>query len=423
MTTLTTAQTAAPAAAARGPITLDTGSRAPGGGPDAVLAAARSLVPGVLAERDAIERERCLPPALARRLTEAGLFRLFVPRPHGGLEVDPLTAMGAVEVLAAADGSVGWVLGTNNVGGLLTAWLPADAGWSIFGPDPGHAAVAGALVPRGRAVPVPDGYRVSGRWPYVSGVAHSTWLTLSCVVADDAGPEGPSVVRTFFVPTADGRVVDTWDVMGLRGTGSHDVVIEDVFVPHDRAFSLGGPPRREGPLYAFPARGLGAAMLSAMCLGVARGAIDGLIAMAAEPGPGALLRERPAVHARVAEAEALVGAARGWLHGSVRETWDTVASGGEATLEQRSRLRLAATHATDSAVRALDLLYAAGGASALYARNPLERRFRDVHAAAQHFGLQPWIYEETGRLLVGLPPGPGSAQRSRSPPPWPTPTA
>lgn len=391
-------------------------------GPDrvALLAAARAMAPRIRAVRDEIEDRRRLPLPLVRAMARAGLFQLLRPRALGGLETDPLTFLALIEEVARADASAAWLLMTNN-GGLVAAWLSDRAGRTIYEADP-DAVVGGTLVPRGQALPVEGGYRISGRWPFASGVQHCAWMAVACVVVDGAGqplpgPLGRPQVRACFVPAPACTVLDTWSVGGLRGTGSHDILIEGHVVPEELTCTLDAPPDRPGPLYAFPAWGLGAAAMATVCLGAARGAVDALVALAGGAGPagaaetpppggraGPPLGERPLLHAQLAQAEAHLGGARAFLLETVGEVWGTVCAGRTPSPQQRVRLRLAATHAGDGAVRAVDLANTAAGSAALYTRNPIERAFRDVHAAVHHFNLQPWTYEAAGRAILGLPP-------------------
>ena len=382
----------------------------------ALLAAARALTPAVRAARHAIEGQRRLPPALVQAMTAAGLFRLLRPRSLGGLEVEPQTHLALIEEVARVDASAAWLLQTNN-GGLVAAWLDPAGARAVYAGDP-DAIVGGTLVPRGQALVVPGGYRISGRWPFASGVEHCAWMAVAAAVVDGAGqpalrPGGAPEVRACFIPAGAYTILDTWSVGGLRGTGSHDILVQDVFVPRELSCVLDGraPAGHPGPLYAFPAWSLGSAALATVCLGAARGALDALIAQAqVEPGaappgmpPAPPLRERAALHAQVGRAEALLGAARAYLLDAVADAWQTALAGRPIGAPQRARIRLAATHAGASAVQVVDLAESAAGSAALYTTSPLERAFRDVHAAVHHFNLQPWTYEAAGRVLLGLP--------------------
>src|SRR5712691_8759219 len=206
---------------------------------DTLVDTARALGPQIWAYRDDIERDRRLPPALVNALASADMFRLLVPRALGGLEVDLLLALRIFEELAKVDGSASWAVMIGN-SGLFTAWLEAEAGAEIVGADP-CSPMGGALAPTGRAIEVQGGYRVTGRWAFASGCEYSTWLLGGCQVYDGdqtrVGPTGEPEVRTLYFPRADCEVLDTWSVGGLRGTGSHDFQVHDVFVPRGRSFS------------------------------------------------------------------------------------------------------------------------------------------------------------------------------------------
>jgi alkylation response protein AidB-like acyl-CoA dehydrogenase len=376
--------------------------------PRCLIEAARELGPLIRECAEQIERDRRLPRPLVRAMADAGLFRTWIPETLGGGERDPLTLIRAVEELARVDGSVGWCLMIGASTATLAGYLPESGAREIYGSDPG-VVTGSALMPRGRATPVAGGYRVSGRWSFASGSQHCSWLVGHCVVLDGDQPrldgDGRPVSRLMFLPAADYQVIDTWSVGGLRGTGSHDFAVTDAYVPHDRTLAFGDAPVQPGALYRFPLFGLMASVVSAVALGISRGAIDALVELAGSKSPvntRNLLRERAMVQVQVAQAEALTRSARALLFETVGDVWETVSAGREASLEQRTILRIAATNASQAAAQAVDLMYNAAGASSIYTTSPLERAFRDVHTATQHALVQPIQYEAAGQLLLGL---------------------
>jgi len=219
-------------------------------------------------------------------------------------------------------------------------------------------------------------------------------------------PSGAPDARLMLFPAGEARIIDTWTVAGLRGTGSHDIAVEDLFVPHERSFSLVTDPSLHArPLYAFPMFGLLALGIAAVTLGIARGAIDDLVELAGAKTPTysrRLLGERATVQADVARAEAVLGSARALVFETIDEAWARAQSDGAIDVRARARLRLAAAHAATAAARAVDLMYDAGGGTVVYASSPLQRRFRDVHVATQHVLVAPATLELVGRILLGL---------------------
>jgi alkylation response protein AidB-like acyl-CoA dehydrogenase len=293
--------------------------------------------------------------------------------------------------------------------GLVGGYLPAEGAREIYG-DPLSVA-GGVFAPKGRAVAVDGGFRVTGRWPFASGCTHCDWLMGGCVVLDGDAPRllpnGMPDVRLLLAPATTFTIHDTWHVSGLRATGSHDIELDAVHVPAERGASVfSDPPVQPGPLYAFPLFGLLALAISAVCLGIARGAIGDLVALAGgkiPTGGRRTLAERATVQAEVARAEAAVRAARALLDEAIGEAWERAAADGSVDTHLRAGLRLAATHATTAGVQATEAAYRLGGGSAIYDSSPLQRRLRDAHAATQHMLVAPATWELTGRVLLGLP--------------------
>jgi alkylation response protein AidB-like acyl-CoA dehydrogenase len=375
--------------------------------PASPIAAARELAPRIRAAADVLEAGRRLPGDLVAAMAGAGIFRMCVPRSLGGGELEVVDMLETIEELARADGSAGWCAMIGATSGLVSAYLPGPFAREIYA-DPA-LVTGGVFAPSGKAIAVAGGYEVSGRWAFASGGEHCAWLMGGCVVSDDGAPRllasGAPDTRMMLFPAAEVEVIDTWTVSGLRGTGSHDIRVAHVFVPAGRSVSLiTDPPREPGPLYRFPVFGLLALGIAAVALGVARRAIDELAALAGGKTPSGSRRrlaERAVVQVQVSEAEAAVGAARAFLHAEVARAW-AAACAGTIALDQRARLRLAATYATASAARAVDAMYNAGGGTAIYATSPLQRCFRDVHVVTQHMMVAPATYELVGRILLGL---------------------
>jgi indole-3-acetate monooxygenase len=362
-------------------------------------AAVRGLTEPVRERADEIEAGRRVPPDLAAAFADAGLFRLCVPRSLGGIEADATVLFECIEEMSAADGSAGWCLMIGATTAVLAPLLPEAAAKEIYGSDP-TVVTGGVLAPRGKARAVDGGYRVTGWWPFASGCQHCAWLTGGCL-------DGDGNFRMAFFPATDVEIIDTWKVSGLAGTGSHDIAVDDVFVPSERAIALfTAEPREQGPLYRFPIFGLLGLSVASVALGIARAAMDDLIALATKKTPtmsSQPLAERNATQAEVARARASLLAARAFMFDEVGKAWDRAAAGHEFDLEQRVRLRLAAVHATRTAADVVDEMYDLGGGTSIYATSPLQRQFRDVHAVTQHIVVAPATYELAGRVILGIP--------------------
>ena len=348
------------------------------------------------------EQARRLSEELVRGLREAGLMRAGAPAQLGALEAPPAVTLACAERIARGDASAGWCVSIACTSSLLAGWMPEPGAAEVLGSADDVAA--GVWAPRGRATPVDGGLRVSGRWAFCSGISHSDWLFAGCVVENGEG-EDPQL-RVVALPTGELEILDTWHTGGLRATASNDAVAEDLFVPSERVLSLlGAEPRLDERLYRFPAFGYFALSIAAAALGNARGAIDDLLELAAGKvglGQTRTLAERPATQAAVAQAEASLRAARSLYYEAIDAAWAAAADGPVET-DLRLGLRLAATHAVQSAAEVSRSMYDLGGGSAIYERSPLQRRFRDAHTATAHFQVSLPTYELMGRVLLGLP--------------------
>jgi alkylation response protein AidB-like acyl-CoA dehydrogenase len=373
------------------------------------LNAARALRPTIRSLRHETEETRRLPSSIVHGLINAGLCRLTVPHSLGGREAEPLVGFEVYEELASAEASVAWIAWNNALPGLLSRHLSHVVRTELFADS--RWLFAGSTRPSGRAAMQAGGFRVSGRWALVSGCELADWLSLLCVITDDGEPKmlatGVPEMRMAYVPKGSYRIVDTWHAGGLRGTGSHDVVVDDIFVPSERTFSLEDPDDIDRPLYRMPFAPAMGVWCGAICLGIARAATDTLLELGAskvpvDPGPG--LRDRPAVQAMVASSAAALEAARLLLRDALGELWAACSRGTPVTDALRARVWGSILHTARTAKTVVTSMYEAAGASALYIDCPIERAHRDIHAIMQHIVLQPMWMEEAGRVRLGLKP-------------------
>jgi alkylation response protein AidB-like acyl-CoA dehydrogenase len=343
---------------------------------------------------DETEAGRRLAPPVVAALRDQGLLRMAVPAVYGGPEVPAGEALARAEAIARADASAGWCVSIHVTSSVLAAYLPPDGAVEVLG-DPGSVA-SGVWAPTGSAARVDGGLRVSGRWAYCSGIDQADHLFAGCLLDGT-----PHVVA---IPRGELEILDTWHTTGLRGTGSHDTVAHDVFVPTDRVLSIAAGPIVDAPLYRFPIFGFFAASIAAAALGNARGAVDDFVALATvKVGQGSrrTLAEKPAAQSALAEAEASLRAARGLYFTAIADCW-AAAVEGAVSVELRRDLRLACTFATRTSVAVVDALHDLAGGTAVYESSPLARRFRDAHAATAHFQVNLATYELLGRLLLGV---------------------
>ena len=328
-------------------------------------------------------------------------MRAGAPASLGAPQASPQVMLRCAEEVARGDASAGWCVSIAATSSLLAGWLPADGAEEIFGER--ETIAAGVWAPRGVAREVDGGYVVSGRWAFCSGINHSECLFGGCVVQS---ADGAGVPRVLGMPTSELEVLDTWHTLGLRGTGSHDAVADGLFVPSNRTLWLLEPPASDAALYRFPIFAFFAMSISAAALGNARGAIEDLTELAADKvtlGSSRTLAQRPATWSTVAQAEATLRSARAFYYQAIEDGWAAAEAAAELTVELRTGLRLAATHAVRTAAEVVREMHDLAGGAAIYAGSPLQRRLRDAQTATAHFQVNAATWELTGRILLGQP--------------------
>jgi alkylation response protein AidB-like acyl-CoA dehydrogenase len=335
---------------------------------------------------------------------------MTLPCALGGAELNPIEQFEVCQAAARLDASVGWCVMIGSDAGYYSAWLDDGATEELW-PRP-DAITAGWLAPAGKAVEVDGGYRVDGRWQFGSGCTHADVIAGGCLVLDASGDVKPSPypdvsVETLvaLMPASAVDIEDTWHTTGLAGSGSHDYVATDVFVPVDHTFDLlHDAPRRSGPLYAYNAMFF--SNLAAVPVGAAEAALETFVELAGTKvvmPAMTLLREEARVQQAVAEAQALVSSGRAWAVEVLGELWDRLGAGESPDEQLRARYRLSAMHACRSARMAVQLLYEAAGSSAIYATSPLDRALRDQMTIAAHLIASSRNLEPAGRVVLGLP--------------------
>ena len=369
------------------------------------LDVAKGFVPKILDASRVISESREIPPRLASEMAEEGLFRLYIPKSVGGFEIDYLEFLELVAVIAEADGSVGWCFNQNNVLSTLSAFMPKELAQEIWS-DPTVVLSNGPPVSP-TAISVEGGYRLSGRWNFSSGSRHAKWVVALSpikgrVLEDGESPE----MRNMMIPKEEVEFIDTWDVNGLRGTGSFSFTAKDLFVPESHSFIEGVPPREEGPIYLIPKSLLFCSGFATTALGVARGALNDVIQLssAKTPQEQELLRKQPFVQREIGQAEAIWRSAKLYLRDSAEAVWESAVKERIIPLERRINLRLSSTHAIREAIKVADIAYSLSGATAIFETSPIQRRMQDVKVIAQQIQGRMSHYDTAGQFFLGLDP-------------------
>jgi indole-3-acetate monooxygenase len=376
-----------------------------------LLTTAQAMMPRIQSLAEEIEQQRSLPAALTQELAEASFFIMGVARAMGGPEADPITATRVIERLSMADGATGWVTMIAATASFwATAFLTDEVACQLFAPAT-KVMMVGGTIPNGRAVKTAGGYRLSGQWPFASGCQQATWLASSAWVFEHDVPlldaNCQPAWAVFLTPASTCRILDTWHVTGLRGTGSHDYIIDDAFVPAHHSFPHPTQASSPRPERHYACLGVVVAWMAAVPLGIARAAVEAfkhLLHTKQDRRANCPLAEDAEKQRAVAQAEVLVGSARAYLYETLTLVWAVIQAGESLSMTLRGQLRGACTHAVQASIQAVDTAYTAAGGTAIYARSPLDRYFRDVHTAAAHVAVQPATWADAGRLFLGLEP-------------------
>lgn len=368
------------------------------------LTVIQELVPLIAEHRQAFDYYRRLPDPVFKALAEAGLFRLWLPEALGGPGLSPLQFMEIVEKASALDGSVGWLVG--NGGGMSRAggYLPEQIARAWFS-DP-YAFIVAATGSVGTAAPTEGGYRVTGRWPFGSGAHHAThFMGLTSETRTDGREEQP--ICCYF-PRDAVLIHDNWHVSGLRGTGSCDFEVKDVFVPFAHTHPLTDfHPTQPGTVYRLPARSVFPWTVATVPLGIARGAMDAFRVIATAQGrAGTTLRDSETVQLTMGRMEGIHLAGRAFLIEAMTRLVAALDEDAERLAQARITFRLACAYAGESAVRIANLIAREASTASIFETGTLERSIRDIHAGTKHIAMNSIGYTMAGRLSLGLDPGP-----------------
>jgi alkylation response protein AidB-like acyl-CoA dehydrogenase len=372
-----------------------------------IVTVAERLIPLICELRHTTEHDRCIAAPIVQAIRESDLCRMLLDT-GAHLVYTPEEWLRVLETLAGAEASVSWLIWNNTLPCFWSRFLDAAGRARIFGDA--SRLFAGSTRPTGQAVTTGGGFRLSGRWSLVSGCELADYVHLMSLVHEDGVPRmrapGQPDLRVLFVPKGSYDILDTWHVGGLRGSGSHDVVMDDVFVPVADSFAPAPPVAGNSPLAQLPILPVMIAGIGAQFLGMARTAIAvtlEILRTKVSVDPGASIRERPSVLADSAAYSAAVAAAGSHLHTSMASVWKKV-SNHLPTAEDRAALYSAGLHAAAIARAGVVAMHAAAGTPALYVDCPLERSIRDLHTMEQHIAAQPLWLEDAGRVLVGHTP-------------------
>lgn len=367
------------------------------------------VAPVLRASAAASEAARQLAPEAMAALVEAGIVRALLPAAYNGAELGPVYGSKLFEELATIDSAASWVGMISAAGAWLTILLPPQAADEIF-TNP-RAVVNGSLFPPMTAELAPGGYRVSGRTAFASGCSYATWLGVQAVVmehgAPKLGPNGIPATLLVHFPATEAEIIDHWHTLGMRGTGSHDIQVRDIFVPEHRVWPI-GPYAPVNPAFTDALTRMGlwwfSPIVASVSLGTARAAVADLIELAQAKTPSytqVSLADKPVVQDKLARARATVDAARRYLYSALAEAEEVVRTQPRLSLEQGIPLALAASYAIEAATQAVDLVQSCVGTSGIREEQRFQQYFRDIHTMSQHAFVSSSRFESVGKLMLG----------------------
>ena len=370
--------------------------------------AAHKVCKVALEQREETEQSRRLAPLVVDQLKTLKLFRLGLSKSLHGWDIDPVEVLKAYELLSSAEASVGWIVWNNHLACTFGRFLNESAMNEIY-KNPSDS-YANSTRPEGYAKVVPGGYMVSGKWTLVSGCELADWFALRCLVTSKDLPSklGPgALLKIVYIPKDAVTIVDTWSVGGLRGTGSHDIKVQETFVPESYSISFDGHVHIDNAYSRLPIGCMNAAGCASMALGLVKSAIDELVKMSLEgitSGNNPDLRDRPRVQTAVAECLSIISAVRSNLYQSVSILWKESLARNSYTDKQLADVWAASYQAASISKSTLSEIYAVAGTSSLYTKCPIERAHRDIHAILQHGIIQPHWMNLAGMAYLGITP-------------------
>ncbi|KFX61105.1 acyl-CoA dehydrogenase family protein [Paraburkholderia fungorum] len=372
---------------------------------DATRLPLADVIAEIAVRREEFERLSHVPRDLIAKLKQAGVYRAATPRCFGGDALAPTAFLDMIERIAVADGSAAWVASFGSANVYLAA-LPLATQAHIYADGPDQV-FAGGLFPVQPAQPADGGWRVNGTWKFASGCKGADWLGVGI---STGAPGVPGKPRTAVFRPHQVEIVENWDVVGMQGTGSHDLRVTDQFVADDWTFVRGGEACVDEPLYRYPTIAYAAQVLAVVNLGLARAALDVANQMAGgrKTTTGApQLADRAYYRIELAKAEAQLRSARAFFYDATDTVWQSILAGNPVTAEQTSLLRLAATQIAREGAEVVQRAYRLGGTMAIYRTHPLQRLLRDAMVVTQHAFLGEGNYDGAGAVFVGVPPIPG----------------